>query len=100
MDDYGAGYSVLNSVVDIPVDTVKLDQMFIHRCAEDERGIFFLRQLIGMLRGLGYHVICEGIETQKQCDILREAGCGEGQSYLFSRPLTMEEYEEFVYGTE
>lgn len=97
MDDFGAGYSVLNSVIDIPVDTVKLDRAFVRTCSSGERGIFFLKKVIGMIRGLGYHVVCEGIETPEQSQIVREAGCEEGQGYLFSKPLSLKDYEEFVY---
>ena len=99
MDDFGAGYSVLNSVVDIPVDTVKLDRAFIQNCEASSRGIFFLQKLVDMIRGLGYNVVCEGVETQAQFDILRNTGCAEGQGYLFSRPLSIEDYEDFVYHT-
>ena len=99
MDDFGAGYSVLNSVIDIPVDTVKLDRAFIQNCEASSRGIFFLQKLVDMIRGLGYNVVCEGVETQAQFDILRNTGCAEGQGYLFSRPLSIEDYEDFVYHT-
>lgn len=97
MDDFGAGYSVLNTVIDIPVDTVKLDRAFMKSCAADSRGMFFLKRVINMIEGLGYHVICEGIETREQSRLMQEAGCKEGQGYLFSRPLPIEEYEKFVY---
>ena len=97
MDDFGAGYSVLNSVIDIPVDTVKLDRAFIRNCTADSRGIFLLKRVVGMIKGLGYHVVCEGVETQEQSDILKEAGCEQGQGFLFAKPLPIEEYEQFVY---
>ena len=97
MDDFGAGYSVLNTVIDIPVDTVKLDRGFLKNCTMDARGEFLLKKVVGIIQGLGYHVVCEGIETEEQSQLLREAGCEEGQGFLFSRPLTIEEYEELVY---
>ena len=58
LDDFGAGYSVLNTVIDIPVNTVKIDRGFISSCVSSSRGIFFLQQIISMVRGLGYDVIC------------------------------------------
>ncbi|MCD7954361.1 MAG: EAL domain-containing protein [Lachnospiraceae bacterium] len=99
LDDFGAGYSVLNTITDIPVNTVKLDRIFITRCESSEKGIYFLKQIISMVKGLGYRVICEGIETDEQIAILKEAGCEEGQGYWFSRPLPMEEYEKLMYRT-
>ena len=100
MDDFGAGYSVLNMVIDIPVNTVKLDRVFINNCGSSEKGIFFLKQLIGMIKGMGYQVVCEGVETKEQADILKEAGCEFGQGYLISRPVPIEKFEEIVYGTK
>lgn len=100
MDDFGAGYSVLNTVIDIPVNTVKIDRAFLANCESSSRGQFFLRQMISLVRGLGYDVICEGIETGEQVRALREAGCEKGQGYWFSRPLSLEEYEKFMYGGE
>lgn len=97
LDDFGAGYSLLNSVIEIPVDTIKIDKEFIKNCEKNEKGIYFLQQLIMILKQLGYKVICEGVETQKQINILKEAGCEMGQGYFFSRPITIEEYEKIVY---
>lgn len=97
MDDFGAGYSVLNTIVDIPVDTVKLDREVLLNCEAGERGIYFLNQIIAMVKGLGYHVVCEGVETEKQVEILKNAGCQEMQGYYFARPMTIEEYEKLVY---
>ena len=71
MDDFGAGYSVLNMITDIPVDTVKIDGLLIKNCEQGERGIYFLKSLIGLVKGLGYHVICEGVEYTEQVRILK-----------------------------
>lgn len=98
LDDFGAGYSVLNTVIDIPVNTVKIDRAFIANCESSSRGHFFLQQVVSLVRGLGYEVICEGVETGEQVQALREAGCEKGQGYWFSRPLSLEEYEKFMYG--
>lgn len=100
MDDFGAGYSILNMVIDIPVNTVKLDRVFISNCGNSEKGVYFLKQLIGMIKGMGYQVVCEGVETVKQAEILKAAGCEAGQGYLISRPVPIEEFEEIVYGTD
>ena len=97
MDDFGAGYSVMNSILNVPVDTVKLDRGFVQNCEMDSRSTIFLKNVIGMLKDLGYHVICEGVETPAQASLLLEAGCEEGQGYLFSKPLPVDEYEKFVY---
>lgn len=96
LDDFGAGYSVLNTVIDIPINTVKLDMEFINTCEATERGIFFLKQIIQLVKGLGYHVVCEGIETEEQANIMIDADCDEAQGFLFSKVLPMEEFDKMI----
>lgn len=62
-----------------------------------ERVAEFLERIIGTIHGLGFHVVCECVETSAQADLLREAGCEEAQGFLFSKPLPIEEYETLVY---
>lgn len=93
MDDFGSGYSILNMIVDIPVDVIKIDRGFIISCLESDRGIYFLKHLIDMIRNLGYELICEGVETDEQIEVLKQIGCDVIQGYWYSRPLTMEDYE-------
>ena len=97
MDDFGAGYSALNTVIDIPVNTVKIDREFVKKCEKSEKGIYLLRQMVSLVKGLGYHVVCEGLETEIQVEILKEAGCEEGQGFWFARPMSIEEYEKLMY---
>ena len=96
MDDFGSGYSVLNTIVDIPVDVIKIHRGFITSCLETDRGIYFLKHLIDMIRNLGYQIICEGVETDEQIEILRQIGCDEIQGYWYSKPLKMEDYKELL----
>lgn len=93
IDDFGSGYSILNTIVDIPVDVIKIDRGFIISCLESDRGIYFLKHLIDMIRNLGYELICEGVETDEQIEVLKQIGCDVIQGYWYSRPLTMEDYE-------
>lgn len=97
MDDFGAGYSMLNAIVEVPVDSLKIDRTIITSCLRSERGIQFLTNLLSMIEQLGYHVICEGVETERQAEILREVGCEEAQGYLFGPPQPIPEYERLVY---
>lgn len=96
MDDFGSGYSILNTIVDIPVDVIKIDRGFITSCLESDRGIYFLKHLIDMIRNLGYQLICEGVETDQQIEVLRQIGCDEIQGYWYSKPLKMEDYEKLL----
>lgn len=96
MDDFGSGYSILNTIVDIPVDVIKIDRGFIISCLETDRGIYFLKHLIDMIRNLGYQLICEGVETDEQINILKQIGCDEIQGYWYSKPLNREDYEKLL----
>lgn len=96
MDDFGAGYSVLNVVVDVPVNAVKMDKAFLMHCMATEKGRIFLESLIHVMKGLEYKVICEGIETKEQAQFLRQAGCDLGQGYWFSKPIPAAEYEKII----
>lgn len=94
LDDFGAGYSLLNSVVDIPVNTIKLDRLFLTRCISNARGINFLRQIVQMVKRLGYNVICEGIETEEQVELLRSLDCDGAQGFWFSKAIPADEFEQ------
>lgn len=96
MDDFGSGYSILNTIVDIPVDVIKIDRGFITSCLESDRGIYFLKHLIDMIRNLGYQLICEGVETDQQIEVLKQIGCDEIQGYWYSKPLKMEDYDKLL----
>ena len=96
MDDFGSGYSILNTIVDIPVDVIKIDRGFIISCLESDRGIYFLKHLIDMIRNLGYQLICEGVETDQQIEVLKQIGCDEIQGYWYSKPLKMKDYEKLL----
>lgn len=94
LDDFGAGYSLLNSVVDIPINTVKLDRSFLTRCTTNQRGLYFLQEIVNMVKGLGYQVICEGIETKDQVDLMRSLGCDAAQGFWFSKAISTAAFEE------
>ena len=85
-------------VVDIPIDTIKIDRQLLLSCENSDKGRLFLKQNIAMLKSLGYSIICEGVETEDQRQLLLDAGCTKGQGYIFSRPIPIEEYEARFYG--
>lgn len=98
MDDFGSGYSMMNMLIDIPVDIIKLDRAFVHYCESMDRGVNFLKQLVMMVKEMGYHLVCEGVETEEQIRVLKGIGCEEGQGYWFARPMPMEQFEQMLYG--
>ena len=93
LDDFGAGGSLLNNMVDIPVNTIKLDKLFLTRYSSNARGTDFLREVVHLVKRLGYNVICEGIETEEQVQLLRSLDCDGAQGFWFSKAIPAEEFE-------
>lgn len=92
MDDFGSGYSSLNVLKDMPFDILKIDRAFFSESITSESSTLILQKIIEMADGLGLEVICEGVETQQQVELLREMGCRRVQGYFYARPIPMEEY--------
>ena len=98
MDDFGSGYSSLNVLKDIELDIIKLDMLFMSQDTESKRGGTILSSIVRMAKWLGMPVIAEGVENVEQADFLRSIGCDCIQGYLYSKPLSEEEYEKILRG--
>jgi diguanylate cyclase (GGDEF)-like protein/PAS domain S-box-containing protein len=88
IDDFGTGYSSLSVLRDLPVDRIKIDQSFVVELPHRKEGLAIVEAVIALGRAMGMGIVAEGIERDDQADLLQRLGCGEGQGYLFSRPLT------------
>ena len=93
MDDFGSGYSSLNTLKEVHVDTLKLDMKFIEAGQDDTRAEKILNSIVRMADWLDCSVIAEGVETKEQADYLRSLGCVHMQGFYFSRPMPSDEYE-------
>lgn len=96
IDDLGTGYSVLNMIMNMPVDVIKIDRDFITSCSNSVRGLSFLEHLIVMIKNLGYIVLCEGVETFSQASTLAKMGCELAQGYAFGQPMPISEFEQLL----
>lgn len=94
MDDFGSGYSSLNSLREIPVDVLKIDLKFLPPSSDDTRGNVILYSIVDMARRLGLEVIVEGVETAEQAEFLLSIGCRNAQGFYFYRPMPVSEYEQ------
>ncbi len=94
IDDFGSGYSSLNLLRDIPFDVLKIDRGFLDESAQSESGKWILRKIVEMADGLNLKVICEGVETHEQVEMLLDIGCIYAQGFLYSRPVPLEEFME------
>lgn len=85
MDDFGSGYSSLNSLKDIDIDILKLDMKFLSVSKNKKRSEIIIASVINMASALGMSVIAEDVETMKQADMLRSFGCKFMQGILFQQ---------------
>jgi diguanylate cyclase (GGDEF)-like protein/PAS domain S-box-containing protein len=91
IDDFGTGYSSLSYLRRLPVDTVKIDRTFTTELNTDSNDVTIVAGIIGLARGLGLEVVAEGVETERQAEILVELGCSQGQGYLYSPPVALDD---------
>jgi len=96
MDDFGSGYSSLNMLSAMPVDILKMDMAFVQNIERNEDDLHLVELIIDIARYLHVPVIAEGVETEKQMNLLRDAGCDLVQGYYFSPPLPPDEFERKI----
>ncbi|MBT8348061.1 MAG: bifunctional diguanylate cyclase/phosphodiesterase, partial [Sulfurovum sp.] len=96
IDDFGTGYSSMSYLNKLPIDMIKIDKVFIDELILGNKEVSVTKAIIALAQSLGYDVLAEGIEDKRQEDILREYSCIYGQGYLFSKPLTFNDFVSFV----
>ena len=96
MDDFGSGYSSLNMISTLPIDVIKLDMQFIRNAFKGHSDTRMLEAVLGIADMLYLPTIAEGVETAEQMQALRGMGCHMVQGYYFSKPVPVEEYEQFL----
>ena len=95
MDDFGSGYSSLNTLKDILFDEVKIDKKFL---SDDltEKGKIVLQEIFHLLKRTNKFIVCEGVETKEMVDFLVQEGCDELQGYYYYKPMEMGRFEELL----
>ena len=93
IDDFGTGQSSLTYLTQLPLDQLKIDQSFVRNIGLQEADAVIIDTIIGMASNLGLEVLAEGVETSEQRDFLQDHGCKLYQGYLFSRPVSLAEFE-------
>lgn len=97
IDDFGSGYSSLNTLKDVVVDVLKLDMRFLSAGTDNFVGNRILGFIIQMADSIGREVIAEGVETQEHAELLHSLGCRYMQGYFFSRPLPAKQFEVLLF---
>ena len=96
MDDFGSGYSDLTLLDALPLDVMKLDRSLLLASENSDRMKSVLARMTDLGHALGMTVICEGIETEAQEQMLIACGCEHGQGYLYGKPMPQEEFAHFL----
>lgn len=93
MDDFGAGYSSLNSLKELPLDVLKLDAGFFREEDAEGRGKMIIGDTISLAKKLDMRIVAEGIETREQVDFLATLDCDLIQGYYFAKPMPVSDFE-------
>ncbi|HUR98706.1 MAG TPA: PAS domain S-box protein [Pyrinomonadaceae bacterium] len=96
MDDFGTGYSSLSYLHQFPFERLKIDRSFVDKMDHDPKSEAIVRTILLLGKNLNMEVVAEGIESNRQLELLRVLGCGLGQGFLFSRPIGANEAESFL----
>lgn len=96
MDDFGSGYSSLNTLQDTKFDVLKLDREFFSTHMSNDRGKKIIMHIISMSKDVGLGLIAEGVETADQAQFLESCGCDTAQGYLYAKPMPVQEAEKYL----
>lgn len=99
MDDFGSGYSSLNTLQDTRFDVLKLDREFFSTHMSNDRGKKIIMHTISMSKDVGLGLIAEGVETADQAQFLENCGCDTAQGYLYAKPMPVQEAEKYLKNT-
>jgi len=96
IDDFGTGFSSLETLHRFPVDAFKIDRSFIQTLADVENSAELIESLVRLGKALGLAVVAEGVETDDQLEFLRELGCATGQGFLFMPAVTADQARDVL----
>ncbi|MDH4944671.1 EAL domain-containing protein [Sulfurimonas sp. C5] len=96
IDDFGTGYSSLSYLKQLPANTIKIDKSFVLDIDKDEDDKAIVASIIALSKSLNRKVVAEGSETKEHIEILRELGVSQVQGYYYSKPIKLDEFEQFL----
>lgn len=94
MDDFGSGYSSLNTLKDTQFDVIKIDRSFLQDFIGSDRGQKIVEHTIKMTNAIGLNLVAEGVETQEQAQFLLGCGCDVAQGFYYAKPMALEDFQK------
>jgi len=95
LDDFGTGYASLAYLKEFPVDVVKIDRDFISGIPDNLEDTAIIEAIAGLTRGLKLGLLAEGVENERQLNVLKSIGCQYAQGFYWSKAIPGDEYEQF-----
>lgn len=94
MDDFGSGYSSLNTLGKLHIDQIKLDRMFLMDLRKEQRSSQYevMFSIFAMAKKLGIETVTEGVETKEDQELIISMGCDYAQGYYYSKPIPAEDF--------
>ncbi|MBP3825865.1 MAG: GGDEF and EAL domain-containing protein [Butyrivibrio sp.] len=96
IDDFGSGYSSLNTIANYNFDVLKLDMVFLRSYDNNQKTGKIMGYIIKGAKAMGVSPLCEGVETETHFNFLKEIGCERAQGYYFGKPMPMEESRKYT----
>ena len=96
IDDFGTGYSSLGMLKKLPADILKLDKSFLDDCLVDKVSFSIIKSIAEIAEAFGMQVVCEGVETKEQAELLQKAGCAIAQGFYYYKPLPWLDFEALM----
>jgi len=100
VDDFGTGYSSLSHLKRLPVQQLKIDRSFVSDMINDKDNAMIVRSTIDLAHNLGLHTVAEGVETEHVLSELKKMHCDIAQGYLISRPLSPDDFLDYIKAGE
>lgn len=94
MDDFGSGYSSLNTLKDTQFDIIKIDREFLQDFVQSKRGQKIVEHTIRMTQEIGLELVAEGVENHEQALFLSECGCDTAQGFYYAKPMPVEQFNK------
>lgn len=100
IDDFGTGHSSLSYLRKLPAGMMKIDKEFVDELTESPEDMVYLANIINSVRSRRKEIVVEGIESERQHDLLRRLGCSFMQGFYYSKPIPPERLKEILSGSK